>query len=74
MSRPTTLPQPWRSLADKLGGVQALADALCCDPVTLRRWANGSQTPNRATQAWIRRGFEEVGIEPPSFGKQIEND
>lgn len=41
MPRPTTLPEPWRSLAAKLGGVQALADALGVVPLTVRRWGSG---------------------------------
>jgi len=41
MSRPTTLPEPWRSLAEKLGGVQALADRLGITTRTINRWANG---------------------------------
>jgi predicted transcriptional regulator len=41
MPRPTTLPEPWRSLAANLGGVQALADALGVVPLTVRRYASG---------------------------------
>lgn len=66
MPRPTTLPEPWRSLAEKLGGVQALADALLCSPVTLWRWAHGTQIPDPRAEAWIRRVFEDHGMEPPS--------
>ncbi len=41
LGRPTTLPEPWCSLAAKLGGVKALADAMGVVPLTLRRWATG---------------------------------
>lgn len=41
MARPSTLPEPWRSLALELGGVQALADALGVTPLTIRRYASG---------------------------------
>lgn len=53
MSRPTTLPEPWRSLADKLGGVQALADALHSDPRTVGRWAAGERTPRGPARALV---------------------
>ena len=41
MSRKITLPEPFRSLAAKLGSVQALADALGVTTRTLNRWAKG---------------------------------
>ena len=41
MGRPTTLPEPWRSLAARLGSVQALADAIGVETRTIRRYANG---------------------------------
>ena len=41
MPRPTTLPEPWRSLAANLGSVQALADGLGVTPLTVRRYASG---------------------------------
>ena len=41
MGRPTTLPEPWRSLALRLGGVQALADYFGVTPRTIGRWAAG---------------------------------
>jgi DNA-binding transcriptional regulator YiaG len=43
MPRPTTLPEPWISLARKLGGVQGLADALGVAPNTIYRWAHGQR-------------------------------
>lgn len=63
MSHPTTLPEPWRSLAAKLGGVQALADAMLCSPVTLRRWAAQTQQPDPRASAWIALVFERNGIQ-----------
>ena len=41
MPRPTTLPEPFLSLAQKLGGVQALADALGVTRRTLNRYGTG---------------------------------
>lgn len=43
MSRKSTLPEPWRSLADKLGGVGKLAEAMGVDPRTIGRWAHGER-------------------------------
>ena len=65
MSRPSTLPEPWRSLADKLGGVQALADVLLCDVRTVRRWANGETKPDRRAWEWIRAAFQWANVPPP---------
>lgn len=65
MPRPTTLPEPWRSLAAKLGGVQALADALLCKPVTLRRWAAQTQEPDPRAKAWIAQTFRKHKVPQP---------
>ena len=55
MPRPTTLPEPWRSLAAKLGGVQALADRLHASTRSIHQWAHGERRPNRQAQALIDR-------------------
>jgi transcriptional regulator with XRE-family HTH domain len=65
MGRPTTLPEPWRSLAEKLGSVQALADVLLCDVRTVNRWANGETQPDRRAREWIQAAFHQAGIPPP---------
>jgi DNA-binding transcriptional regulator YdaS (Cro superfamily) len=39
--RPSTLPEPWRSLALGAGGVGALADRFGVSPQTVYRWAHG---------------------------------
>ena len=65
MARPTTLPEPWNLLAEKLGGVQALADLLLCDVRTVRRWANGETQPDRRAREWIYAAFQQAKIEPP---------
>jgi len=41
MTRKITLPEPWKSLAVKMGGVGKLADYLGVAPNTLYRWAHG---------------------------------
>lgn len=53
MPRPTTLPEPWRSLAVKLGSVQALADSLHASPRSVHQWAHGTRKPNGQAQALI---------------------
>lgn len=52
--RPTTLPSPWRELADALGGVAALADACKVRPSTVWRWAAGVTTPGGVVQDHVR--------------------
>ncbi len=65
MARPSTLPEPWRSLADKLGGVLALADVLLCDVRTVRRWANGETEPDRRAREWILAAFHQAKVPAP---------
>lgn len=65
MPRPTTLPEPWRSLAAELGGVKALAEVLLCDPRTVARWAHGERTPDRRAREWILAAFHQAKIQPP---------
>jgi hypothetical protein len=65
--RPVELPEPWRMLSDRLGGVGALAEALGgVDPTTVRRWAKGRR-PNRAAQALLRQVFLANGLQPPEI-------
>jgi len=65
MSRPTTLPEPWKALALRMGGVARLAAALLCAPVTLRRWAAGTQQPDPRARAWIAQVFRRAKMTPP---------
>ena len=64
MPRPTALPEPWRSLAAKLGGVEALAKILEVDTRTIRRWAE-ELPAKRITRDWIHAAFHSAGIDPP---------
>lgn len=64
MGRPTTLPEPWASLAAKVGGVRALAEILDCNERTVGRWAEELPRSRRARD-WIRAAFHQAGIEPP---------
>ena len=65
MPRPSTLPAPWSLLAEKLGGVQALADAMLCDVRTVRRWANGETSPDRRAREWILAAFRQAKLPEP---------
>lgn len=68
MPRPSTLSSPWKDLAEKLGGVGALAKSLGgVDPTTLRRWAQG-RMPNRSARVLIVGLFKKHGIQAPEFG------
>ena len=65
MPRPPTLPEPWRSLALQVGGVEALAEALHSNVSTVRRWAHEERSPNGPAQALIRALFAEHHLESP---------
>ena len=67
MPRPTTLPDPWRSLAEKLGGVGALASALGATRRTLDHWARGDRTPGGTAQKAIAALFAAHKLEPPCW-------
>jgi len=64
MARPTTLPEPWRSLAAKLGGVQALADALGTTTRTINRWANGEMGMSGTAKKLFEALLRENGMQP----------
>jgi len=65
MPRPPTLPEPWRSLALRVGGVEALAEALHSNPSTVRRWAHGERSPAGPARAMIRALFAAHHLESP---------
>ena len=65
MPRPTSLPEPWRSLALRVGGVEALAEALRSNPSTVRRWAHRERAPNGPALALIRALFAAHHLESP---------
>ena len=65
MPRPVSLPEPWRSLALRLGSVEALASELHSNPSTIRRWAHQERSPNGPARALIRALFEAHGLESP---------
>ena len=45
-----SLPEPWRGLAVRLGGVAQLARAMGTSPQTIHRWANGKMRMNGSAQ------------------------
>lgn len=63
--RPTTLPEPWRSLAAKLGGVAELAKALGTVPRTINDWAAGVRVPRGPAWLLIQKVFQEAGLPIP---------
>ena len=67
MPRPTTLPEPWRTLAARLGSVQALADALGTAPRTINQWAMGERSPRGTARIAIMALFRHHKVEPPIF-------
>ena len=67
MARPSTLPEPWRTLAARLGGVQALADALHSSTRAVRQWAHIQRIPQGPARAAIAALFAAHGMQPPSW-------
>ena len=65
MAPPILLPEPWSTLARKLGSTVALALELRCSGVTLRRWAHGTQPPGPQALAWIAATFRKHKVPPP---------
>ena len=70
MPRPSTLPEPWLSLAEKLGGVQALCDALNTAPATIHHWAHGHRTPSGTAMMAIENLFWNNDLDSPWGGGQ----
>ena len=65
MPHPITQPEPWRSLAVRLGGVGALAEALGTSPRTLDHWARGDRHPGGTARMAILSLFAAHGLDPP---------
>lgn len=62
-----SLPEPWLSLARKLGGVEALAERLHTTTRSVNRWAKGERVPSGMEQVYIRWVFAEFDVSPPKF-------
>lgn len=67
MTRPTTLPEPWRSLAERCGGVVALAARLGVDRRTIGKWAHREREPGFLVRREIARMAVRFGL-PDPFG------
>jgi Ni/Co efflux regulator RcnB len=67
MGRASTIAEPWKSLADKLGSVGRMATELQSARRTVNQWANGERLPSRLTQVFIVATFIKYGVEPPNF-------
>ena len=68
--RPASIAKPWLSLAQKLGGVGAMAAEFKSSRRTVNQWENGDRVPSRLTQAFIVSVFVKHGISSPIFGKK----
>ena len=65
MSRPTTLPSPWRELADHVGGVMALAAALGVSRRALERWGDGTRRPSAIVRQHVNAFARRRGVAAP---------
>ena len=65
MSRKTTLPSPWREMAERAGGVAALASQLGVGISTVRSWGAGTRTPGAIVMAAVNTWARRRGIEAP---------
>jgi hypothetical protein len=53
MPRPSTLPEPWLSLAASYGGVEKLAEACGVRRQAIYRWAKWGRKPGAITRTAI---------------------
>lgn len=74
MSRATTLPESWATLARVLGGVAALADACGVTPRTLARWATGELRPTALRLADVRTRLRRRGLVLPALPQTEERE
>ena len=69
LGRPVQLPEPWLSLAIRVGKGEPNVAKLIADLNTARRtfynWVNEINTPSKAAKAGILKVFKTHGIEPP---------
>lgn len=65
MARPTTLPSPWRELAQAYGGVGKLAEACGVSLRALERWASGERSPSLFAQRHVRALARRRGVRDP---------
>ena len=68
MGRTTNMRGAWKALADALGGVGKLADALGRNRSTIERWASGERVPPVEVQAAVGELAARHGVAMPAFG------
>jgi len=62
MGRPTTITGPIAELADKVGGVKALAAQVNVDPRTIRYWASKNRNPSGPARRLLLQISEQHGV------------
>ena len=73
MSRPTTLPSPWREMAEEAKGVAKLAAALGVGVSTVRSWGAGTRTPGKIVQGVVNEWARQHGCRAPWKEKKGAN-
>ena len=68
MGAPVRLPDPWRALAEAVGGVDVLATCLGVHERTIRRWARGEVRPGRLVRDGVVRFAAQRGVRGPFWG------
>lgn len=67
MARPITLPDPFRALAEKVGGVARLAMVLGVTPRTIHRWATGARALDGPARILVSSLLKKHGL---AMGKE----
>ena len=65
MSYHTTLPGPWKTMADAAGGVGALAELLGATRSLLQQWGRGDIRPSGPARVLIRRVAADLQVDSP---------
>jgi len=61
--RPSTLPEPWRTLAARVGGVGNLAECFGVDPRVVRYWAHDEKGMHGPSKKIFESLLREHGID-----------
>jgi transcriptional regulator with XRE-family HTH domain len=69
VGRPTRLTGSLRKLAEELGTVEALAEAVGVDRRTLLRWSRGERQPGGPARRILAELAKRCGIPPPVYPK-----
>jgi len=67
MPRPTTLPEPWQTLAARVGGVQALADRFCVVPSSVYYWSRQQRGMSRMAKMVLQQLLKELDIKDTAW-------